>query len=200
MKKIFDLRASLKCQTSVSMAVPTGDIRRVVAALCMAFDHEVLQDLVEGMANVDGAVGIRRPIVENERLVATILLENLVVDVDIVPELEPLGFVLGKIPAHREIGHGKVHGVLVLLRHLPSPLSRHVSSERYIICPLSGVSATTGVYRRRRLEWLGLSDGSDRLLQSVQVIRKAHWRFLQNANPLIHNDCDACTHGNGALT
>ena len=52
----------------LAVAVPTRHIRGEVPALGMAFVHEVLQHLVEGVADVDGAVGIRRAIVQDEGL------------------------------------------------------------------------------------------------------------------------------------
>ncbi len=101
----------------LTMAVPTGDIRSIEAALSMAFDNEVLQDLVEGVANVDGAVGIRRTIMQNERLAVLVLLENLPIQVLLFPLGQTLGLPGREVSLHREIGLGKVHCAFIRVSH-----------------------------------------------------------------------------------
>ena len=101
----------------LAMAVPTRNIRSIEAALSMAFDNEVLQDLVEGVANVDGAVGIRRTIMQNTRLAVLILLENLPIQVLLFPLGQTLGLPRREVSLHREIGLGKVHGAFIRVSH-----------------------------------------------------------------------------------
>ena len=48
------------------MAVPPRHERRVEARHGLRLDDEVLQDLVQRRAQVDVAVGIRRPVVQHE--------------------------------------------------------------------------------------------------------------------------------------
>ena len=47
------------------MAVPAGDVVDIVAQQEAAADHEILQRLVEGVADVDVAVGVGRAVVED---------------------------------------------------------------------------------------------------------------------------------------
>ena len=101
----------------LTVAVPTGNVGGVEAALRMRLYDEVLEDLVERVADVDGAVGIGRAVVENEGLAVLVLLENLVIDIELFPLLETLRLILRQIGAHGEVGPGKVHGVLIAVSH-----------------------------------------------------------------------------------
>ena len=105
----------------LAVAVPTRHVRGEVPALGMAFVHEVLQHLVEGVADVDGAVGIRRAIVQDEGLAVLVLLENLFVDVLLLPLLKPFRLGCRQVAPHREIRLREIHGVLVRVRHEIAP-------------------------------------------------------------------------------
>ena len=63
----------------LAVAVPTGHVRREIAALGMGLHDEVLEDLVEGVADVDGAVGVRGAVMQDERLAVAVTLEDPVV-------------------------------------------------------------------------------------------------------------------------
>ncbi len=108
----------------LAVAVPTGHVGREVAALRMAFVHEVLDDLVEGMTDMDGAVRIRRTVMQNEGLAVLVLFEHRLVDMLLLPLLQALRLGFGQVAAHREIRLREIHRVLVRVRHgksLPSP-------------------------------------------------------------------------------
>ena len=105
----------------LTMAVPTGDIRGLIALHSLIAVDDVLGDLVLRVAEVDRAVGVRGAVVKDELLVALVLLEELGVDVVVLPLLEPLGLVLGEARAHREARLREVRRLLVLVRHLRDP-------------------------------------------------------------------------------
>ena len=105
----------------LAVAVPTRHVRGEVPALGMAFIHEVLQHLVEGVADVDGAVGVRRAVVQDEGLAVLVLLENLFVDVLLLPLLKPFRLGCRQVASHREIRLREIHGVLVRVRHEIAP-------------------------------------------------------------------------------
>lgn len=63
----------------------------------MGLVHEVLEDLVEGMADMDGAVGVRRAVVQDEGLAVLVLLENLLVDMLFFPLGQTLRLALGQV-------------------------------------------------------------------------------------------------------
>ena len=101
----------------LAVAIPAGHVRREEAALRVGLVHEVLEDLVEGVADVDGAVGVRGAVVQDERLAVLVLLEHLLVDALFLPLGQPLRLVLGQVRPHREVGLGQVHRFLVTVRH-----------------------------------------------------------------------------------
>lgn len=101
----------------LAVAVPTGDVGNLIALHHpVAVDH-VLGDLVHGVADVDRTVGIRRAVVQHELLVTLVLLQNLLVDLVVLPVLESLGLGLGKTGTHGKTGFGQIHRLLVLVCH-----------------------------------------------------------------------------------
>src|SRR2546430_4354108 len=74
--------------------------------------HDVFQDLVQEVPQVDRAVGVRRTVVEDEPLVPGVPAQDLLVDLPLQPRLDLRGLALGELGAHREGGPGKVDGVL----------------------------------------------------------------------------------------
>ena len=101
----------------LAMAVPTGDVGNLIALHHpVAVDH-VLGDLIHGVADVDRAVGVRRAVVQHELLVTLVLLQNLLVDLVVLPVLESLGLGLGKTGTHGKSGFGQIHRLLVLVCH-----------------------------------------------------------------------------------
>lgn len=83
----------------------------------MGLVHEILQDLVERMPQVNRAIGIRRAIVQDERTSVLVLFEHLMVNVDVVPKLEASRLILREVASHRKISFGQIHGFFVTVRH-----------------------------------------------------------------------------------
>ena len=110
----------------LAVAVPTGHVRGLITLHgLVAVDH-VLGDLVHRVTQVDGAVGIGRTVVQDELLVALVLLEHELVHVVLLPALETLRLALRQGRPHGELGLGQVHGLLVLVCHeYPSLLWAH---------------------------------------------------------------------------
>ena len=100
-----------------AMAVPTGNVRRIVAAHGLVLNDEILKDLVERMADMDGAVCIRRAIMQDEGRIVLVLFKHLCVNVDVIPVLKALGFVFRQVRTHREVGARQIHGLLVAVGH-----------------------------------------------------------------------------------
>ena len=96
------------------MAVPAGDIGRVVAAQRLALDDDVLEHLVDGMADMNRAVRVRRAIVQHELRAPFELLPNRGVQVLVGPALQLFGFALRQIGLHREGGLGEIQCALVV--------------------------------------------------------------------------------------
>jgi hypothetical protein len=102
-----------------AVAVPAGHVVDVVAQGEAAADHEVLQRLVQGVADVDRAVGVGRAVVQHieRRAVGLALGADGAVQAlgrQGGPALQDLGLLLGQARAHRERGVGKEDGLAIV--------------------------------------------------------------------------------------
>ena len=79
-----------------AVAIPARHIIRVLAHHLLGADHRVLEDLVEPRADMDVAVRIGRPIVEDELLAALSGFAQQLVQVHVLPALRSLGSSCGK--------------------------------------------------------------------------------------------------------
>ena len=86
-----------------AVAIPSGDIRGVKTGHCFGLNDEVLQALIQGMAQVDGAVGIGRPVVQNVDWSALPGLADALIDPHLLPAFEHLGLVLRQVRLHGKI-------------------------------------------------------------------------------------------------
>ena len=102
-----------------TVVIPAGDIGGVIAPHGVHTGDEVLQGLVQGVTHVQRAVGERRAVVQREQGLALVLLQQLVVEVDLLPVLEHLRLPLGQARPHGEVGLGQIDGLVVI--HDASP-------------------------------------------------------------------------------
>ncbi len=107
----------------LTMAIPTRNIRHLIALHGPVAIDDVLRNLIHRVADMNRAICIRRAVMQNKLLVSLILLQRLLVDLVILPVLKPHGLRLGKAGTHRKTGLWQVHGLLVLVGHdTPSKL------------------------------------------------------------------------------
>ena len=101
-----------------AMAVPAGHVVHVLAERELAADHEVLEQLVQRMADVDRAVGVGRPVVQHEQRGAGVLarLAHGGVEVELRPALQDLRLQLRQARAHGEVGVRQEHRVAIVAR------------------------------------------------------------------------------------
>ena len=97
-----------------TMTVPAWHIRGIKTAHASALDDDILENFIEGMADMGMAVGIRRAIVEDKG--RTILSGgfNLAVKPHPFPLLEEFGFTLREVGAHREVGIRQVESLFIV--------------------------------------------------------------------------------------
>ena len=104
-----------------AMAVPARHVRRVVAVERARLDDDVLEDLVDRVADVDHAVGIGRAVQQHELRAPRELLALLSVDVVALPGFHEIRLATREIRLHREVGVRQVDRLLVVhesfLRH-----------------------------------------------------------------------------------
>ncbi len=84
------------------MAVPAGDVGGVEAGHGLGLDDEVLDALVEGVAEVDGSVGVGRAVVEDVFGGSGAGGANLGIQVLLLPGGEAFGLVVRQIRLHGE--------------------------------------------------------------------------------------------------
>ena len=105
----------------LTMAVPAGHIGGAEAAHRLVAVDYVLRNLVLRVAEMNGAVRVRRAIMQDKGLSVLVLLLQLLVNMVLFPLREALGLVFREIAPHREVGSGQVHRFLVIARHKSGP-------------------------------------------------------------------------------
>ena len=101
-----------------AMAVPARDVRRPEAAHGLIAEDGILEQLVEGGADVDVAVGERRTIMQDEGGLAGGACLNLAIQAVPLPVGDTGGLAFGQAGPHREVGHRQVEGILELFGHV----------------------------------------------------------------------------------
>ncbi len=93
-----------------AVAVPAGDVGRVEAGHGLGLDDEVLDALVERVAEVDGAVGVGRAVVQDVLGSALAGGADLRIKVHGVPCLQARGLVGRQVGFHGKAGFGQIQG------------------------------------------------------------------------------------------
>ncbi len=99
-----------------AVAVVTGNVRRIKPCHGFGLDDKVLQPLVQGMAEVNRPVRIRRAVVKNVGGSALAGLPQFVVESQRGPLRKPKRLILRQIGLHREGGLRQCKGRLQLRR------------------------------------------------------------------------------------
>ncbi len=95
--------------------VPSGDEVGPAPVEQVDLHEGVLEDAVQEVPHVQVAVGIRRPVVEDERRIPGVGGEPAPVDVVFLPPADPVGLAFGEFGPHREVGFGQVEGAAVVV-------------------------------------------------------------------------------------
>ena len=93
-----------------AVAVPARHVVGIEAEHALRADDQVLQDLVERMADMDVAVGIGRAVVQHEARTALLDLAQALVELVLVPALQELRLALRQAGPHGELGLGQEQG------------------------------------------------------------------------------------------
>ena len=99
------------------VAVPARDIGRILADHLLGPVDDVLQDFVQRMADMQMAIGIRRPIMQDEFLAPGCGLAQPLVKTYSRPTRQNGGLPLWQIATHRELGFRQKDGGSVIGRH-----------------------------------------------------------------------------------
>src|SRR4051794_23657963 len=90
-----------------AVAVPARHVVRVEAEHALRARHEVLEDLVQRVPDMDVAVGVRRAVMEDEARLALALPAQALVDAELGPALQEQRLALRQPGPHREVGPGQ---------------------------------------------------------------------------------------------
>ncbi|SLM48254.1 protein of unknown function [Nitrospira japonica] len=99
-----------------TMAIPTRHIRHVKARHGFRLDDDVLENLVQGVADMNSAVGIRRTVVEDVAGPPLPGLLDLFVQAFLFPPSQQFGFPLRQVRLHGKIGFGQIKRCFVVHR------------------------------------------------------------------------------------
>ncbi len=88
------------------MSVPARDVRGAISSHPLVLGDEVLKNLVEGRADMDVGIGVRRSVVQDEKRAFLRLGHEFPVKVHFTPHLQEAWFPFGQVGSHREIGLG----------------------------------------------------------------------------------------------
>ena len=97
-----------------AVGIKTGHIGSLIALHVLFADDDILDDLVQGGAHVDVAVCIRRAVVQDKLGLAVVVLDQVVVQVVLLPILQHGGLLLGQTGTHLKQSLGQIQGTVVL--------------------------------------------------------------------------------------
>ncbi len=119
-----------------AVAIPAGHIGRIETRQGAGLDDDVLEDLVDRMAQVQLAVGVGRAVVEDEFRAPGTGRANLLVQPHGAPLLQSLRFPLGQAGLHRKVRAGQVQCVFVIT-HSSIASKRHCRPSQARAFPMS---------------------------------------------------------------
>ena len=97
-----------------AMTIPARNIRSVFAAQSLIADYEILQDLVQCVADVHVAIRERRPIVQNKPFCIGSRFLNPLVKLLCIPLLQSLRFARDQIGFHRKVRLRQIQCILII--------------------------------------------------------------------------------------
>ena len=131
-----------------AVAVPAGDVVRVLAQHLLGAVDDVLEDLVERVADMQVAVRIGRPVVQDELLAALRRLALQAIEVVARPPRQQVRLARRQVAPHRELGSRQEDGRLVVAAHVWRPSEpRNLGAGRETVkeSGRKGVSACAAV-------------------------------------------------------
>ena len=97
-----------------AVAVPAGNVGAVKTEQMARFGDDIFQDFVERMADVNGAVGIGRAVVQDEFRRIGEGGALLAVNIGLFPKGEHFRLALRQVAAHRKGGFGEVQRIFIV--------------------------------------------------------------------------------------
>ena len=82
------------------MTVPARHIRRIKASQGLASQDDVFQDFIDGMTDMDIAIGIRRAVMQDKFRPALHFFTQFLITLLFIPAFQPFRLAFGQIAAH----------------------------------------------------------------------------------------------------
>src|SRR6185437_16770429 len=122
------------------VAVPAGNVGRVLAEQRLGPHHHVFDGVVERMPDVHVAIGVGRAVVEDELLAPLPRLADALVKPLALPPLEDRRLLLRQAGLHRKVGLGKEDGRSVIglggsVGHVRAALAGEVRDANFLAPP-----------------------------------------------------------------
>ncbi len=137
-----------------AVTVPARHVGGVQPIEGAGLHDDVLEHLVDRVTDVDLAVGVGRPVVEDETLGPRPRLADQAIEVHGLPGREHRGLALGQVGFHREARVGEVQGVFVVSHGFRSWSVKAVYGAREcggrVRCALPGLRCSEGSRRMSR--------------------------------------------------
>ena len=97
-----------------AVTIPPRDVGRVETGQRLRTNDDVLEDLVDRVADMNVAIGVGRTVVENETRAALRGRADTLVDVVLLPGGNPARFASGEVAAHGKWRVSQIEGFLVV--------------------------------------------------------------------------------------
>src|SRR5215469_6479751 len=108
-----------------AVAIPSRDVWGVEAGHRLRFHNKIFERLIQCVAEVDLAVGIRRAVVQQVLGSTFSRFSNSLINADFLPEFQPFWLVLWQIRLHGEASFRQVQGVFPFRGHARSLSTPH---------------------------------------------------------------------------
>ena len=82
------------------MTVPARHIRCIKASQGLASQDDVFQDFIDGMTDMDIAIGIRRAVVQDKFRPALHFFAQFLITLLLIPAFQPFRLAFGQIASH----------------------------------------------------------------------------------------------------
>ena len=144
-----------------AVTIPAGHIRRVLAQHALRAHHKVLQDVIEAGARMNIAVGIDRPVMQNEKRPAPRPLPDFPIQVHRRPARQPARLGLGQARLHRKIGGRQEQGATIIAPGFRRFFRGIGHDQTLLTDPVSGVQRVQGrVARVPDSHWMLVKDSA----------------------------------------
>ena len=105
-----------------AVGIPAGDVGGLVAHHVLGADDDILENLIEGGAQMDIPVGVGGAVVEDIKGLPLVAADHLLVQLVFLPSGKDARLLLGQASPHLEGGFRQIQCCVVILGHSDTSL------------------------------------------------------------------------------